>query len=49
MSGQPGYGPSGDSFVWSFSGDTLSFHVYDWEDVKFNGSVGEEFLRLIKK
>lgn len=49
LSGEPGRNSSGDSFVWERAGDTLSFYGYKWEDVPFNGTVGEERIRLIKK
>ena len=46
--GAGGY-PPGDSFVWEQIGDTLSFRIYRWEETLFNGMVGEECLRLIRK
>lgn len=41
--------PQGDSFVWEQIGDTLSFRIYQWEGTLFNGTVGEERFRLIRK
>jgi hypothetical protein len=41
--------PPGDSFVWEQTGDTLSFRIYRWEGTLFNGTVGEERFRLIRK
>ena len=41
--------PPGDSFVWEQIGDTLSIRIYRWEGTLFNGTVGEECIRLLKK
>jgi len=41
--------PPGDSFVWEQNEDTLSFRIYRWEGTLFNGTVGEECIRLIRK
>ena len=46
--GTGGY-PPGDSFVWEQTGDTLSLLIYQWEGTLFNGTIGEESLRLIRK